>query len=183
VMSFVLSRPDVRTVFMASAWQNYQNRSTVPSTVNGHGFRPGQLELELGKTIDRLTAAGKHVVLMDDVPMIPMNLINCDFNNDLLIPVHRHACEFDISIAREQHAPIATMLDRLKARNPAVDIMHTYDVPCSATVCGLDFDGLPIYRFDDYHHLSAAGSSLLFPKYLARHPGELDAILQRRGEQ
>ncbi|MFM0554702.1 acyltransferase family protein [Paraburkholderia sediminicola] len=180
VMSFVLSRPDVRTVFMASAWQNYQNLSTNPEAApNGHGFRPGQFELELGNTIGRLTGAGKHVVLMDDVPMIPMNLINCNFNNDLLIPVHRHMCEFDASIAREQHAPIAAMLHRLAANNPAVDIIHTYDVPCSATVCSLNFDGLPIYRFDDYHHLSAAGSSLLFPKYMARHPGELDTILRR----
>ncbi|MGY6205906.1 SGNH hydrolase domain-containing protein [Paraburkholderia strydomiana] len=127
-----------------------------------------------------MTAAGKHVVLMDDVPMIPMNLINCDFNNDLLIPVRRHKCEFDASIARDQHVPIAAMLQRLKANNPAVDIMHTYDVPCSATTCTLDFDGLPIYRFDDYHHLSAAGSSLLFPKYMARHPAELRTILRWR---
>jgi peptidoglycan/LPS O-acetylase OafA/YrhL len=181
VMSFVLSRPDIRTVFMAAAWQNYQNFSTnLQAGPNGHGFRPGQLELELGQTIGRLTAAGKHVVLMDDVPMIPMNLINCDFNNDLLIPVRRHKCEFDASIARDQHVPIAAMLQRLKANNPAVDIMHTYDVPCSATTCTLDFDGLPIYRFDDYHHLSAAGSSLLFPKYMARHPAELRTILRWR---
>ena len=45
-------------------------------------------------------------------------------------------------------------------------------------MCTLNFYGLPIYRYDDYHHLSAAGSSLLFPKYMARHPGELDAILK-----
>jgi peptidoglycan/LPS O-acetylase OafA/YrhL len=179
VMSFVLARPDIGTVFMASAWQNYQNPSSDRNAVSGHGFHPGQLEHELTDTIGKLTAGGKHVVLMDDVPMIPMNLVNCDFNNDLLIPVHRRACEFDASIAREQHAPIAAMLDRLKAKYPMVDIMHTYDVPCSATVCTLNFDGLPIYRFDDYHHLSAAGSSLLFPKYMQRHPQELQAILSR----
>jgi hypothetical protein len=80
-------------------------------------------------------------------------------------------------------APIAAMLERLKAKSPSVDIMHTYDVPCSTTVCGFNFDGLPIHRFDDYHHLSAAGSSLLFPKYMARHPDELDTILQRRAAQ
>ncbi|WP_390418504.1 SGNH hydrolase domain-containing protein [Paraburkholderia fungorum] len=110
-----------------------------------------------------MSAAGKHVVLMNDVPTIPMDLINCDFNNDLLFPIHRHLCQFDASIAREQHAPIAAMLRRIREGNPAVDIMHTYDVPCSETVCNLNFDGLPIYRFDDYHHLSAAGSSLCFP--------------------
>lgn len=180
VMSYLLSRPDIKTVFMASAWQNYQNLSGAsPPTPNGHGFLPHQLENELGNTIAKLTDAGKHVVLMDDVPMIPMNLINCDFNNNLYFPVHRQACEFDASIAREQHAPVKEMLDRLKTRYPQIDIMHTYDVPCTETTCKLDFDGRPIYRFDDYHHLSAAGSALLFPKYTVRHPEELNSILAR----
>ncbi|MGH8779612.1 acyltransferase family protein [Paraburkholderia sp.] len=182
VMSYVMSQPDIQTVFMASAWQNYQNLSTDPNAgPSGHGFRPDQLENELADTIGKLTAAGKHVVLMDDVPMIPMNLINCNFNNDLLLPVRRQACQFDANIAREQHAPTLAMLTRLQARFPQIDIMHTYDVPCTAATCTLNFDGLPIYRYDDYHHLSAAGSSLLFPKYMARHPGELDAIFRHGG--
>jgi hypothetical protein len=41
----------------------------------------------------------------------------------------------------------------------------------------LDFDGLPMYRYDDYHHLSVAGSTLLYPHYLKKHSGELDRIL------
>jgi peptidoglycan/LPS O-acetylase OafA/YrhL len=181
VMDYVMSRPDIHTVFMAAAWQNYQNLATDPGAApNGHGFRPCELENDLSDTIGKLTVAGKQVVLMNDVPMIPMDLINCDFKNDLLFPMHRRACQFDASIARDQHAPIRAMLRRLKVKYPQVQIMHTYDVPCTAAVCTLNFDGLPIYRYDDYHHLSAAGSSLLFPKYMARHPGELDAILQSR---
>ncbi|MGF6724952.1 peptidoglycan/LPS O-acetylase OafA/YrhL [Paraburkholderia sp. GAS41] len=180
VMDYVMSRPDIRTVFMAAAWQNYLNLATKPDAgPNGHGFHPGELENDLSDTIGKLTAAGKQVVLMNDVPMIPMDLVNCDFKNDLLFPVHRRACQFDASIARDQHVPIKAMLLRLKARHAQVEIMHTYDVSCTTAVCSLNFDGLPIYRFDDYHHLSVAGSALLFPKYMARHPGELDAILNR----
>lgn len=180
VMTYALSRPDIRTVFMAAAWQNYLNPATDPNAgPSGHGFFPGQLERELGNTIAKLSAAGKHVVLMDDVPMIPMELVNCNFNNDLLFPIRRHVCQFDVSIAREQHAPIQAMLARLQQKYSNVDIMHTFDVPCTDTVCRLDFNGLPIYRFDDYHHLSAAGSSLLYEKYVRRHPGEVDMILGR----
>ncbi|WP_420213575.1 acyltransferase family protein (plasmid) [Burkholderia aenigmatica] len=178
VMAFAMERSDVQTVFMAAAWQNYQNNSTSP-TPNGHGFLPGQLEAELVNTISRLQEAGKRVVLMDDVPMIPMNLINCDFNNNLYFTVRRQACEFDARLAREQHAPIEAMLNRIKRRFPQIGIMHTYDVPCTEKTCTLDFDGRPIYRFDDYHHLSAAGSMLLYPKYMERHPQELEAILAR----
>ncbi|VXC85067.1 Acyltransferase [Burkholderia sp. 8Y] len=180
VMAYALSHPDVSTVFMAAAWQNYLNAATAPAAApNGHGFMPGQLEAELTSTIGKLLASGKHVVLMDDVPMIPMNLINCNFNNDLLFPVRRHACQFDASIAREQHEPIQAMLKRLVKRFPEVNVMHTYDVPCSEETCALDFDGLPIYRYDDYHHLSAAGSSLLYDHYNRKHPGEAEAILGR----
>ncbi|WP_332459672.1 SGNH hydrolase domain-containing protein [Caballeronia hypogeia] len=177
VMAHVMSRPDIRTVFLAAAWQNYQNLASAGQ--NGHGFQPGELEAELTATISQLRAAGKRVILVDDVPMIPMELVNCDFNNDLFFPVRRRNCEFDASIARTQHAPIGAMLERL-ANTHGARIMHTFDVPCTDAICRLDFDGLPIYRFDDYHHLSVAGSTLLYDRYMARHPGEVPALLGRK---
>jgi peptidoglycan/LPS O-acetylase OafA/YrhL len=178
VMDYIMSRSDIKTVFMSSAWQNYQNLATGENPQpNNHGFMPGELETELGKTIGKLTAAGRHVVVLNDVPMIPMNLINCDFYNELYVPFHRQTCAFDAGIAHAQHEPIRDMLKRLKTRYPQIDIMHTYDVPCEDGVCKLDFNGLPIYRYNDYHHLSLAGSSLYYGEYLAKHPQELDAIL------
>jgi hypothetical protein len=108
--------------------------------------------------------------------MIPNELINCAFYNDLFFPVQKRACQFDASIAQDQHAPIKAMLGRLKEQYPQVAVMHTFDVPCSDGVCKLDFDGLPIYRYNDYHHLSLAGSSLYFGKYVEKHPGEINEI-------
>lgn len=182
VMKYIMADDSIKTVFMAAAWQNYQNLSTGSNVQpSGHGFMPGQLEMELGNTIDRLSSAGKRVVIVDDVPMIPNDLINCAFYNDLAISVRKRACQFDARIAQDQHEPIKAMLTRLKARYPQISIMHTFDVPCTATVCSLDFDGLPIYRYNDYHHLGLAGSSLYFAKYVAKHPGELDTILGGKG--
>lgn len=178
VMEYVMSRPDVRTVFMVAAYQNYLNLDAGPNPKpSGHGFMPGQLEAELGNTIQKLTAAGKRVVLLNDVPMIPMNLINCEFYNNLYFPVRKKACEFDARVAEEQHQPIHEMLGRLKAKFPQISIMHTYDVPCANGICSLNFDGLPIYRYNDYHHLGLAGSTLYYEKYAAKHPRELDQIL------
>jgi peptidoglycan/LPS O-acetylase OafA/YrhL len=177
VMKYVMSSDDIKTVFMASAWQNYQNYATGEYVQpSGHGFMPGQLERELRNTIGRLVAAGKRVVIVNDVPMIPNELINCAFYNDLFFPVQKRACQFDARIAQDQHAPIKAMLDRLKGRYPQVAIMHTFDVPCSNGICKLDFDGLPIYRYNDYHHLSLAGSSLYFGKYVEKHPREVNDI-------
>jgi peptidoglycan/LPS O-acetylase OafA/YrhL len=177
VMKYVMSNDDIKTVFMASAWQNYQNYATGENVQpSGHGFMPGQLERELGNTIGKLVAAGKRVIIVNDVPMIPNELINCAFYNDLFFPVQKRACQFDARIAQDQHAPIKAMLHRLKARYPQVAIMHTFDVPCSNGICKLDFDHLPIYRYNDYHHLSLAGSSLYFGKYVEKHPGEVNKI-------
>src|SRR5471032_2444209 len=177
VMKYVMSNDEIKTVFMASAWQNYQNYATGDSVQpSGHGFMPGQLEGELGNTIEKFVAAGKRVVIVDDVPTIPNELINCAFYNDLFFSVQKRACQFDASIAQDQHAPIQEMLDRLKGQYPQIAIMHTFDVLCSDGVCKLDFDGLPIYRDNDYHHLGLAGSSLYFRKYVQKHPGEVSAI-------
>ena len=116
------------------------------------------------------------MVIVNDVPTIPNELINCAFYNDLFFSVQKRACQFDASIAQDQHAPIQEMLDRLKGQYPQIAIMHTFDVLCSDGVCKLDFDGLPIYRDNDYHHLGLAGSSLYFRKYVQKHPGEVSAI-------
>lgn len=177
VMKYVMSNDDIKTVFMASAWQNYQNNATGENVQpSGHGFMPGQLETELGNTIGKLVAAGKRVVIVNDVPMIPNELINCAFYNDLFFPVQKRSCQFDAHIAQDQHAPIKAMLERLKGRYPQIAIMHTFDVPCSDGICKLTFNGLPIYRYDDYHHLSLAGSSLYFGKYVEKHPDEVNEI-------
>lgn len=177
VMAYVLARQDIRTVFMSAAWQNYQNLGTgLDVRPNLHGFMPGQLELELTNTIEKLLAAGKRVVMLDDVPMIPTNMVNCAFYNSLLIPFPRRVCQFDSRIAATEHEPIAAMQARLQARFPDLLIMHTYDVPCADGVCRLDFGGLPIYRYSDYHHLSLAGSMRYYDEYRKKHPHELEEL-------
>ncbi|KVE34449.1 acyltransferase family protein [Burkholderia sp. BDU5] len=177
VMNYAVSRPDIQIVFMSAAWQNYQNLARGADVKpNLHGFMPMQLESELAATVAKLEAAGKRVVLLDDVPMVPNSLINCGFYNGLLIPYPKRECRFDRSIAVEQHAPIAAMQSRLQARFPDIQIMHTYDVPCDRASCRLDFDGLPIYRYSDYHHLGLAGSMKYYGEYRRKHPGELEAM-------
>lgn len=177
VMDYLLSHPDVQTVFLSAAWQNYQNLDDAPNAKpNLHGFLPGELERELGNTIGKLLAAGKRVVILDDVPMIPMNLVNCSFYNGLYLPYSRRDCQFDSAIAQTQHAPIAAMQARLAALHPQLHLLHTYDVPCAEGICKLDFDGLPIYRYSDYHHLSLAGSTRYYGAYRLKHPGELEGL-------
>ncbi|RQQ45221.1 acyltransferase family protein [Burkholderia stagnalis] len=177
VMTYALARQDVRTVIMSAAWQNYLNGGVGPDVKPTlHGFMPGQLERELGHTIEKLQAAGKRVVMLDDVPMIPESMVNCAFYNGLLFPYPRRICEFDSKIAVDQHAPIAAMQARLQARFPDLRIIHTYDAPCTDGKCRLEFDGLPIYRYSDYHHLSLAGSLKYYPEYRRKHPRELEQL-------
>ncbi|MGI4861091.1 MAG: acyltransferase family protein, partial [Janthinobacterium lividum] len=88
VMQHILARDDIKTVFLSAAWQNYQNlASAQDAKPNLHGFLPDQFERELDATIGQLLAAGKHVLMLDDVPMIPDQLVNCAFHNGLFFPV------------------------------------------------------------------------------------------------
>jgi hypothetical protein len=58
VMDYIMSRSDIKTVFISSAWQNYKNLAVGANVqTNDHGFMPGQLETDLGNTIGKLTAA------------------------------------------------------------------------------------------------------------------------------
>jgi hypothetical protein len=53
-----MSNDEIKTVFMASAWQNYQNHATGENVQpSDHGFIPGQLARELGDTKGKLVAA------------------------------------------------------------------------------------------------------------------------------
>lgn len=79
------------------------------------------------------------------------------------MPVCRHNCEFDASIKREQHPPVAAMLQRLDSNNPAVDTVHTYGVLATNYV-QLGLRCLPIYRFDAYHHPGRGCQSASFTK-------------------
>lgn len=182
VMAYLLAHPEVKTVFMDAVWQIYSNGDPRADAVpQGHGFMPREIDEDLANTITKLEQAGKRVIVLDDVPSVPVELTSCEFYRDGWIQARKENCEYPASIAQADHQPALQILSRLTARFPNIPIVHTYDVLCSPTVCKMDLNGAPLYRYGDNGHLGIAGSELYFDEYERKHPGELEAIFATRG--
>lgn len=178
VMAYVLSEPDIRVVFMSAVWDLYENTGTGPGVrPTGHGFMPGQIDTELAATVARLEAAGKRVVFLDEIPLLPPELENCGSNRLYLPGRAADACTYPAASAIDRYRHIDAILSDMRARFPRTATIHTYDVPCDATTCHAEIDGTGLYGHNDRGHLGAGGSAIYYDAYLARHPGEARGIL------
>lgn len=177
VFSYVLAHPEINHVIMAAVWQGYVGvqGATEPNT---HGFLPGDTYFH--DTVAKLLAAGKRVVLLDDVPIVPAELEN--FISNRLYGVGADSdCTYAESRAREDHKVAEKLLADLKQQFPSISIVHTYDVPCDGGRCQLQLFGVALYRHNDTGHLGQGGSEIYYRAYRAKHSGELEDIFGERG--
>lgn len=104
---------------------------------NGHG---------VAEVLRRFRAAGKRVVVIDDVPQLPFRLLDClaraRTNDD--------PCTFD-----ETQIPASTPLGRGVAQMPPreIDYLNFKDVFCDGTICHTVIGGIPAYM--DSNHVTA----------------------------
>ena len=175
VMEHILARADIGVVIMSAAWTNYINLDTgdrpQPTL---HGFMPGDHYVE--DTVARLRAAGKRVVLVDDVPVAPPELENCASNRLYGIRPQNENCTYPATLARTAHRPTEALFGRLKKAFSDIPIIHTYDVPCDAEHCYTEISGVDLYKHNDVGHLGLGGSNIYYRAYQAKHPGELASI-------
>ncbi|UTY60950.1 acyltransferase family protein [Massilia sp. erpn] len=177
VMAHVMAQPQIKTVIMSAVWQIYTHGAPRPeATPNVHGFMPQEFEQLLDTTIGKLEAAGKRVILFDDVPGAPPPMDNCVSNKLYLPGAGASDCSYDAAIAAQEHVVALQVLNAVLRRHPAVELIHSYDVLCSNGRCPLAWQGIPLYGHNDPGHLGAGGSAILYPAYRARHPGELEGI-------
>jgi peptidoglycan/LPS O-acetylase OafA/YrhL len=179
VMRHILSDPQVKVVFMSAIWAIYQGDGRA---VGAHGYRDGQIETELAATVSQLNAAGKRVVMLDDTPMLPAELVNCP-SDRLYLPRFAHReCSFSRTLAEQQHQFAAGLLGRIMKAYPTTALIDTYYVPCDATRCYAELNGVSLYKHDDAGHLSSGGTRIFYELYIQKHPGQLDQIFGRNDE-
>jgi peptidoglycan/LPS O-acetylase OafA/YrhL len=100
----------------------------------------------VAEILRRFRAAGKRVIVIDDVPNLPFALPDClaraRTNND--------PCTFD-----ETQIPASTPLGRAVALMPPgeIDYLNIKDVFCESTVCHTVIGGIPAYM--DSNHITA----------------------------
>ena len=175
VMDHVLSHPDITVVIMSAVWPNYINQATgdhVQPTL--HGFMPGDHYLE--DTVAKLHAAGKRVVLVDDIPGAPPELENCGANRLYGISLPNGDCSYPASYAKDMHQSTEALFAKITNAFPEVKVIHTYYVPCDGERCTTVLDGIDLYKHNDVGHLGFGGSVSYYRAYQARHPNELAEI-------
>lgn len=173
VMKHLLAHPEIKLVFMGVVWGIYGGSPTEPGT---HGYLEGQFEAELSSTIAQLNAAGKRVILLDDVPFVPEGLENCA-SDRLYLPVQGPSdCGYSREIADQAYQGTAQAIARIVQAHPTTAVINTYDVFCDETRCYSEMDGVPLYMHDDRGHLSAGGTRIFYQLYMRKHPQQLDRI-------
>jgi hypothetical protein len=179
VMAYILSQPAIRTVVMSAVWQNYENPDPGPSpSPTTHGYLPG--DSYLPDTLAKLAAAGKRVIFLDDVPIVPPELDNCTSNKLYLPFAEKTNCSYPASYAMEQHRSAARILTEMTQRFPGMEIIHTFDVPCERDRCATELMDTSLYRNNDTGHLGLGGSRVYYDAYRRKHPQELRRIFGRR---
>lgn len=178
VMAYVMANPQIKWVFMSAAWHIYD----IPAGQTGpslHGYHAGQFDTELAATVKQLEAAGKRVIFLDDIPLLPAGLENCTSDRVYLPRFAQRDCSFSRAVAEQHYPAMAGVVGRMQQAFPASSVINTYYVPCDATRCHAEMDGVALYRHDDPGHLGAGGSRVFYQLYLKKYPEQLNRIFDR----
>ncbi|GLQ96810.1 acyltransferase family protein [Dyella mobilis] len=182
VFNYLLSDKSVDTVFLSAVWEIYANAPAAPA-VNDFGFAQGAFLDDLDDTISTLLRAGKHVVLFDDIPGEPKDLVNCQLYNHQWLSLGKRDCTYPSSEAAAAHRGTVQILASIAKKYPQVGLITLYDVPCDADRCRTSLDGVALYVANDFGHLNLASSAAYYDAYKARHPGQLQQVMQAIGRR
>ena len=172
-LAYVEQHPQLRTVVLAARWAifaegtRYKAEEGVPVRLRdaeGPGDRDADnatlFEAGLRRTVQRLVAAGRTVVLLEGIPEV-----GYDVSSAFAIAARTGrnvenivAPTYDEYVARNRK--VRAVFDSLKGLE-GVQIVATADRLCSAATCRVVESGHPLYSDDD--HLSAYGSLFVSP--------------------
>ena len=127
----------------------------------------------LEEIVVRLVKSGKHVILMDPVPELPVHISKAAapfsvFGSDTLVDLQRSTSK---SYYNERHAFI---LEKLSSLNLGDRLKHlrVYELLCSEEGCPAVIGDSTLYF--DHHHLSVDGARILIKRFFAENPDLLE---------
>ncbi len=172
VLAFIAARPEVRTVFLTARWAAYVN-GRLPGEPGasmalrdvwrgtpGAGDGPALFATGLARTAQRLTAMGRTVVIVDQVPEVGFDVPTAysmakRTGRDVTQLIAPTRVAYDGRMRTIQ--PALAAIDSL----PNVRVLRISDSLCDSMSCRIIHDGRPLYIDGD--HLSAYGARHLAP--------------------
>lgn len=171
VFEYVLKKKSIHTVILSAFWAGYFEESSMMVLEGEHKYfvydkslplekKQGIIfENSLRRTLKKLVAYGKKVIIVYNVPLVPFNVRRCYqrplIKNDFSCFVTREYADTNYSGYRKTIAKVIPEF--------ASDTVRTFDpIPalCDQGNCSIIRDGMLIYI--DTNHVSLYGSELLF---------------------
>ncbi len=193
---YAVNTPSVHTVLLGGRWvaaitgrqlagRGDDDKGVVPVLLEDGRARTVAREeavLEgLARTLARLRAAGKQVVVLESVPELAFNARECIAwtPNSFIRRVPRPGCEVERALIEARNREYRPQFAAVLARHPEVRVFDPMAAMCDERACYGKRDGVLLYRDDD--HLSLEGSRWLARQMRAELP-TLVAAGTARGE-
>jgi peptidoglycan/LPS O-acetylase OafA/YrhL len=138
------STPSLRTVVVSRQWSR-------------DGLSPDDELAPLRKTVARLTAAGKTVLVTDDVPSYPFEMFSCRYRIAPVLPWQR--CSRDAGDVDRERLAYTHDLASAVAGHPRAAVLPTSRYFCARDTCSMAPQGRVLYL--DGNHLNTEGSRYL----------------------
>lgn len=159
-LDYILNNPQIQYVIIGTV---------------GAGTSQGKQFYEV---LDRLKAAGKEVLILDDVPNISHGLVNCELKNLRLPKVLQTSdCTYSVESYLVARQGIEKGLEEIKKLYSNVKVITVHDALCDDQKCYTSVNSLPVYMKLDASHLNRFGSDIYYDLYRKKHPTELETLL------
>lgn len=165
VMLYLDANPTIQAVILSSVYNQVLDperaglvRDAHEISVVGFDYSTGLQHFE--KTIARLRATGRRVILIGATPSIGANLAVCEERREMgLITLGKHS---DCTISREAATEYRSSVFRLfkdLGRIAGVETIDIFDIFCNATTCAPVRDNVILFR--DAGHISLGGAEYI----------------------
>ena len=166
VLDIVNSDPTIKTVILGARWGAFVNSKKGSYELLRYKSENKLLALDhlLTQTVEELVRNKKKVVLLLDVPTLPINPKNCLKSRPFQKGVGR--CSFFESQKKTNDDQINEMIRNVAKKYPSVFVVDASKAICQEGICTIG-DGKTIFYGDD-NHLTDAGSEIVAKKILEK---------------
>ncbi|MFZ4551347.1 MAG: acyltransferase family protein [Aquabacterium sp.] len=181
-LNFILAQPSIKTIALSSLATPYfqlakqakypRDNRFVLKSLNGSDGSPYDLFREgLLKTIDTLLHSGRRVVLLVDIPELPISAESCLRSLAFKRQQNPTECNFPRKAYDDRNVQYRSLIQYITRTRPGVVAFDPVPYICDGATCKITKGNRLLYR--DFDHLSPFGSQYIsdaFLKWIAHTP-------------
>ncbi|MAS81621.1 MAG: acyltransferase [Legionellales bacterium] len=159
IFEYILNNQSMTTIIISAYWS--KSFEQIPEGSN--------MEVELNKTLDRLTKENRLVYITDDIPKFSFSPKKCKYADNIF---HKDSCEENSNYFYKEYRDYISILEAVVKNRTNVKLLKTSKYFCDEKTCTMAKDGLLHYR--DRTHLNINGSKYLAKNIIAENPEFFD---------